>query len=609
MNRRSSVRIGANLALLGVLMGGGATRALADCCSSFLSCAATVVTYGVSCEIQTIITTVQNLLNAVNNVKDMATGTTSQAVSAARAGVTTTHDYLQSQSQQGAATLSAALSQAQTLYKEEKTFKNVAQKTVPGGAGAMLAVGAPSAAPAASPHPMMQQRMQSGAPAATVAPAAAPLGNAMQRTTAGPAQNVVTVQSTLAPPGTLVQTFELALKQVTALQTAAPPLLSTVTQDLANAMQSEGAGELTAQGIAETAINAPLKSIESMLTNMLANPASIFDPSNQVTTVEDSVINSLNTNVGTMVDDVVDGPNRYFKDLGPSFGQLMQNAQNAQAIAAAMNRLYTDRTPGAAAALDALLPKVALTLNAVQGSYQAMLNVRAANGLSYTDAISQLTTNKQKVIAAATARMKQFSTVAAQFKAQIAQGKLAQSPSMLQTYQTSLNQKLSSTFDGKSSSAVISQRDQLIAQARTQFANDPKTENAVIALLNSEAAKRAGTADTSAPFTAPTATATAAAHQPIATTPASSPARSFTAVSSQPAPAVPSAAPIVAAPIGAAPKAAWGAAPAAWTPPAATAQHATTPVSILPATKVMQTPKPAPVQPNAAHTAAPAANP
>jgi hypothetical protein len=641
MTRRSPVKIGANIALLGVLLGGGATRALADCCSSFLSCAATVVTYGVSCEVQTIITTVENLLNAVNNVKDMATGTTSQAVATAKAGVLTTHDYLQSQSQQGAATLSAAVSQAQTLYTQEKTFKIVPEKTLaPAGSGAMLASGAPSVAPApaTSPRPMMEQRVQSGAPATASAPAASPPGNALARSTAGPAQNVVTLQPT-PPPGSFIQTFELALKQVTALQAASPPLLSTVTQDLASVMQSEGSGELTAQSLAETAINAPLKSIEAMLTNMLANPASIFDPSNQVTTVEDSIINSLNTNVGTMVDDVIDGPNRYFKELGPSYGQLMQSAQNAQAIVDAMNRMYTQRTPAAVAALNALLPKVALTVNAVQMNYQATLNVKGANGMSYNDAITQLTATKQKVRVSATARMQQFTTIAAQLKAQIAQGKLAQSPSMLQTYQTSLNQQLSSAFDGKSSSAIISRRDQLISQARTQFAKDPKTESAVIALLNSEAAKRTGMANTSAPATAPVATATAAARQPIATSSGSSLAQPFTAVSSQPAPLVPSAVPISAAPVSqfgaAAPKAtAWGTAPAAWTPPAATVQyaavpavpaiavqHTTTAVSTLPVVKALPTAKAlptvkaeqiskaAPVQPSALHAAAPATNP
>ena len=49
--------------LLVVAAGGVSSPVLADCCSGLLSCAATVVTYGVSCEIQTLIDTLNGIAN------------------------------------------------------------------------------------------------------------------------------------------------------------------------------------------------------------------------------------------------------------------------------------------------------------------------------------------------------------------------------------------------------------------------------------------------------------------------------------------------------------------------------------------------------------------
>jgi hypothetical protein len=44
---------------------------------------------------------------------------------------------------------------------------------------------------------------------------------------------------------------------------------------------------------------------------------------------------------------------------------------------------------------------------------------------------------------------------------------------------------------GKTAAQITAQRDSLIAEARTHFAKDPKTRDAVIALLSSEMSRRA----------------------------------------------------------------------------------------------------------------------
>jgi len=577
MRIRHTIKFSSRAVFLAAVIGSGASPVLADCCDSWLDCAATVVTYGVSCEVETIISTIKNLLTVIGNVKDLATGTTNSAVKAAKQWVTSTHDSLQAQSQQGAANLAAAAAQAQTLYQEETMIRPVVSASVNSSnfARANPTTVSPPAGPAKPQTEMLVSKQGAAPPAAQPAPS----GNSMQKTLVNPPTNVTTLQSTLPPPGSLAEEFGEAVKLIAALQSACASDVPTINQDLANAIQTEGVGEQSAQSIAANAINAPLDSVKDLLSSMLSNPMSAFDPSSQVQTVEDSVMNQLSTNVSTMVDDIMNGPKAAFAALAPSLGQLTDNSQAAQAIAAAMDRAYKQRTPAAVAALHALLPKTNYAGLTAKSTAAASLNIKLTNGLSYNDLLGQAVTTKQKATAGIAAQVQQFHAAATQLKAQVAQRKLAQSPSMLQTYRNSLTQQLSVALNGKSSAAVNAQRDQLIVQARSRYAQDSKTQSAVIALLNSEAAKRTGGPSvavatnaamaTNAAVAAPTASATARSVSPASTLKPAVP-RQVTAVAPQAVPLAPTAAPI-AAPTAApstVPKAtAWGSAPPAWTPP------------------------------------------
>jgi hypothetical protein len=367
----------------------------------------------------------------------------------------------------------------------------------------------------------------------------------------------MTMQTTpLPPPGAFNEDFALAVKQITALQSASAPDMPNITQNLQKALQTEGVGEQNATGFYSTAINAPLDSVKNLLSSILSDPLNAFDPSAQVQTVEDSVVSQLTKSVGTMVDDVMSGPKSAYDALASSFDDLTFNSQSAQTIAAAMDRMYKERTPASVAALHALLPKqifAGQTKTAVAG----IANTRNAATSPFKTIVAQADAVKLKATAAITARVQPFHAAAAQFKAQYAQRKAVQSASMLQTYRNKLTQQTSAAFDGKSAAAVNAQRDQLIAQARSVYAKDTKTQNSVIALLNSEAAKRTGSAS------ANVGTLTNAAAPAVAP-------RQVTAVAPKAVPLVPSAGPITAptaAPASVAPKAAWGAAPPAWTPP------------------------------------------
>jgi hypothetical protein len=218
------------------------------------------------------------------------------------------------------------------------------------------------------------------------------------------------------------------------------------------------------------------------------------------------------------------------------------------------------------------------------------LNTNFGQRLSSAQLKSKRTTGKQTILLAVKApNLQPIHTAVAQFKALRAQGKSAQAPSMVQTYRTNVSRQFDGYFAGKSPAGIATQRDQLIAEARTRFAKDPKTENGVIDLITSEAQKRGAAVNAAIPGQPVVAMATTAAKTAPVTamtppTAAMTTARPQTGLLPAAAPStlstkVPSAIPVtVPATTSAAmpanvvsnpPKAAaWGTT-AAWTPPAA----------------------------------------
>ena len=544
---------------LTVLVAGGASApALADCCSSFWSCAATVVTEGVSCEVQTIIDTINGLITEITNFGNDVTGITSAKEQGARAYVSGTINSMQSQSQQSASDLTAALSQAQVLYKEETVIlpqqsATVNTRELPVNTPTTTA-GTPTTGGA--PVSMTLQRQQAVGPAAP----AAPTGNPLQQKSTITATTVVQSSAVpaQAPHGTYADAFSRGVKQLTALKSAGDADLSQVNQYLAQAQSSEGPGVAAADTLAGV-LSSPVTNLLSQLSQMLTHPLDAVDPSSMVDDLETSLKTAMSADIPQMIADITTGPDQAFNAAQPSYDDLQVKAENAAQLAAAMSNLYRLRTTAAAEAVFALLPKVdyaGLTSKATTRTVAANFGQR----LSYAQVSAKnVATKKQLVAVAALPSLAKVRTLVTQFKAQRAQGRSPLSQALMVNYQSNLSSQLNGYFSGKSAAAIASQRDQLIAQARTKYASDPTTANGVIALLNSEAAKR-GVASNA------TATVTPIPGQPVPTLAS----QSASSVKTQVAPVAP-----VNPAATKAPTATWGATPA-WTPAAAGAATTTT---------------------------------
>jgi|GEM_PF-2115186 len=488
------------VAFAALLTLGAASPALADCCDSILDCAATVVTEGVSCAVQEFIDTVKGLVVFVDNLMSEATGATGDATRSAQQFVSQTIDVMTTQSESSDAELARADANGKRLASEEKQFKVLEAKTVARVPTANVTPIVAPTAPAATTRP---------AAASKAAPASAPAagGSATMRasvhnpniTSAHPATGSAApltattvahagndVVPVAAPARSYMDEMDRASAEISKARTVGEQDMTTVTRYMTAARQSEGSGMKSAQSIADQTVSAPFKNLLSQLTSMLANPTDLTSPSSAVEAMANSIMGNLDQSISQVMDAITAGPNQAFQSAQPSYTDLQGRASYAQQIASAMDLLYRDRSPGALAALNALLPKVA-------GAAATGVSVRATSSVTGHLAFSQVMTNytasRQKTKAAFLQRFQGFSQRMTQYEA--VRAKARANRNAIATYKTNFSAKLDSYLTGKTPAEVAAQRDSLIAQARARFANDPKTRDAVINLLTSETNKRA----------------------------------------------------------------------------------------------------------------------
>jgi len=488
------------VALATLMTLGAASPAAADCCDSFWDCAATVVTEGVSCAVQEFIDTVKGLMTFIQNLGDQASGITASASDAAKSAVNETIATMTSQAQNSSATLTQAEADGKKFAAEESQFPVLKAKTVaqvattnsatgnsssdvtrPAGArqAAQAKKAPPPPPPPASPGAMHTMTVHSSG-VVPVAPKSN--GAPMTATTveSGPAE-----VKAGAPARAYMSEMNRAAAEIAKDKATGDQDFSSVNQYMATARQTEGAGVQSAQQIADRAIMAPFKNLLSQLTSMLANPTDLIDPSSAIEAAGNSIMASLNVSVGQVVDAITNGPKQAFQSAQPAYSDLQGRAEHSHQIASAMAELYQKRTPGALAALNALLPKES---NATNGSSMRM-TIPASSQFAYNTVMTRFAANQQKVKSDFMARFQSFSSQMSQYKAVRAKARSARSA--VPTYKSNFASKLDATVKGKTAAQITAQRDSLIAEARTHFAKDPKTRDAVIALLSSEMSKRA----------------------------------------------------------------------------------------------------------------------
>lgn len=491
--------------LVTLLTLGAASPAFADCCDSIIDCAATVATDGVSCAIQEFIDSIKDLASFVQNLLDQASGATSSATRGAEASVTSTINDMTAETNQNAEALRASEAQGAQLASKEAQFKILSAKTV--GNVPVADVALKPAAPPATTKPMAARRVAPAPPpppppanpmhGTLVNPNAAPVRLAAPKPTAAPAPTMTaplaaagpTTVPLAAPARAFLDEMNRASAEISKEKAAGDQNAASVMRFMAQARQSEGSGMKSANQIADAAVEAPFRNMLNQLTSLLTNPGDLTSPKSAIEAMANSIMGNLNVSIDQVIDAITSGPNQAFQAAQPAYTQLQLHAERSKAIASAMDVLYRDRSQAAANALEKLLPKVA---PAAEENNYASISSNLSSHLVYPAAMAKFAAGKQQVKATFMKRFDGLSTRMTKYEG--VRAKARNNRSSVVTYRTNFSAKLDASMKGKTPAQITAMRDSLVAVARTKYANDPKTRDAVINLLSSESAKRASMA-------------------------------------------------------------------------------------------------------------------
>jgi hypothetical protein len=297
------------------------------------------------------------------------------------------------------------------------------------------------------------------------------------------AVGTVSPESGLPPHGALAGLLEKGVKVIESLKAAGEPDAAKINQYMMQARQSEGPGLQSAMAVADKAINAPLRDMLSHLNNLLADPTHIFDPSDVVNQLANSVLDNLDTNIGQLIEGITSGPQKAFDAAQPAYDELLTNAERANQIAAAMRRAHTERSQASQNALSDLLP-----FPSVASSNNTRARSLTAGGRPmYAQIMSTAAVRRQQIAVAPERTVKAIAPLVTELNT--LRAKAATARAAMPTYQANFSRQLNALMAGKTQSQINAQRDSLIALARTQLASDPKTRDAVIRQLTTETGK------------------------------------------------------------------------------------------------------------------------
>jgi hypothetical protein len=258
-------------------------------------------------------------------------------------------------------------------------------------------------------------------------------------------------------------------------------------QSAQKAKDQAATGVQTALDIGNNLALAPLEGLGNWLRDLLTHPDRIFDPSSLVDSEIDAIVNNLISTLDQIANAVTSDANNTLQSAQPDYEKVQKGVEQAQLIADKMEKLHRERTREALEELEALVPPVH-TVHLKPMKQQPKTEAKARSVVPFSAIISRVSIGKQKALEAPKQRILAVSLQVGQLKTIRLQARNIRAA--LPEYQKSFSQKMDGYFAGKSAADMGKQRDQLIAEARTRFANDPRTRDAVIRLLNDEAGRR-----------------------------------------------------------------------------------------------------------------------
>ena len=435
------------LALIGVLGVSSVTDvARAGCCDDFWSCAAAVATAGASCQIQNLIESVTALKNAVDTTIANMSTQASSVIAQAQKGVGDAAGELKQVRAETAAQLKASTDQAHELANPARPVTAVGLK------------------------PGVLNKPVAGSGAAM---ASKPLSPGLAK--------AVNAGSTASPPKPADP--QATKDALTRGDKYAQELLakSTAPANLANQMADAAIAATArhldaARRISLDLALTPLNMVRDSLLDLLKHPERLFDPSAQINADIQRIATQMPAMFDRITTEVTQEALAQLNQGSAAVQQLQESASSANTVAEAMQKLQDSKLQSDLDALNGLLPKQAVAVApAAGGVARAPMvalspSVTLANKQRLTLVLNRADTAKLPVVVQQKAVASDLSS-----RWQAIQLKQKTAVAIDVPTQQKVDKDLNQMFVGKKGADVAKKKQELMAEAKKRFGNDPKT--------------------------------------------------------------------------------------------------------------------------------------
>lgn len=438
------------------------------CCESLLSCAAAIATGGLSCAVEALLNSVKRMKQDVDDLRAKIDADEKRMVGAQLAAI---HE------------VKVALVRADQVLKEgfealdreaEKIKERVEARSRPpahlatGGAAGVGAGGSIALAPSPTPK---------GGSRSSIAPPA--LGGAGTRPGA---------TARFDPPcddSTALANLRRALEQLKKEKAALVGELEKLAAAAAGAEFAAAEAATKAKAVADLALLAPLAALSGTLDDLIHHPEHLFNPAAMV----EASVRSVTEKIGSELDKMTASIER---GAEPSLEEGRRRAQNAERIEAAAARvlkamadLEKSQTKANCDRLAALLPPPAGSLVAHLAAVEPA--ALQTNSRTATNALLRARPGNLK---AGQATLEAASKLTASTRAFVGTQQIALKPTPVPGADGSFKSHMDTQFRGLSKSQGTAKKNELLADVRRVYANDPKTLGRTVDFLTRESDAR-----------------------------------------------------------------------------------------------------------------------
>ncbi len=449
---KSGLRIAVSLALCLALL--VPVSPVSACCEDgdFWCWLGVVVTGGISCAVQNLINSINDLIRDVKTLASTVSGDIATIKSAGVGGVKLAKDELKAIEQAMKQEYEDARKRAQ---EAKETADQVEKQTsLPGGSGG-----------------------GAGGLAAAETKITAPPGTL-------PTPSSKDAQASLDLVA-MKQAMKDGEQQVSEQQSLVGQQVEEVMAQAENAHSQASSAADAAGKIATDALLAPLTDLAAMLGDLVTHPDRLFDPAALVDDQIKRVTGEIDSELGKVADAIVLAARPSLDKAGQKTQDTSDVSSAAKAIADQMQQLARSRTKADLDKLKALLPPQGKTL--VQhfsgpGLAQGLVSGRAR----VTNALLKTGAGKSKSTEVASARNSKLKTSwsGLQMKQQA-----VLHPVPVPGAQAAFQQKFEAMFKGLTKAQADAKKNELLAEARRRFGNDAKTLSQSQNLINLQAQK------------------------------------------------------------------------------------------------------------------------